>query len=170
MTQPSNVTMQPNPNTVEGEMMNNLSEKTCSKCSETKPLTMFYKRSRNKDGYDGYCKACKNDFIRNYRQKYPDKYKEKVKKWNDKVSMSIKNDPVAKKEHRERLAKWRKSEKGKAVLRSMKKKQVDNLSDVYVKKLLARGTSLTHGDIPQGLVEMKKVKLKIDRKIKEMTA
>ena len=149
--------------------MNDLSEKTCSKCSETKPLTMFYKRSRNKDGYDGYCKACKNDFIRNYRQKYPDKYKEKVKKWNDKVSISIKNDPVAKKEHRERLAKWRKSEKGKAVFRSKKKKQVDNLSDVYVKKLLARGTSFTHGDIPQDLVEMKKVKLKIFQKNRSLS-
>ncbi len=37
--------------------------KTCSKCHEVKDLSVFYKRTAlrpNDDGYDYYCKACRN--------------------------------------------------------------------------------------------------------------
>lgn len=30
--------------------------KVCSKCGEEKPLKMFYKQARSKDGYRGVCK------------------------------------------------------------------------------------------------------------------
>ena len=37
--------------------------KTCSRCKETKELVTFYKRTAlrvNDDGYDYYCKVCRN--------------------------------------------------------------------------------------------------------------
>ena len=37
--------------------------KTCSKCKETKDISVFYKQTAlrpNDDGYDYYCKACRN--------------------------------------------------------------------------------------------------------------
>ena len=37
--------------------------KTCSKCKETKDLIVFYKQTAlrpNDDGYDYYCKVCRN--------------------------------------------------------------------------------------------------------------
>lgn len=36
-------------------------QKICSKCGKTKDISKFYKRSRNKDGYDGRCKDCCNE-------------------------------------------------------------------------------------------------------------
>ena len=38
--------------------------KTCSKCKETKDISVFYKRTpyrANMDGWDYYCKSCRND-------------------------------------------------------------------------------------------------------------
>ena len=34
--------------------------KQCTKCKETKSYTDFYKNRSNKDGYEYYCKPCKN--------------------------------------------------------------------------------------------------------------
>lgn len=34
--------------------------KQCCTCNETKPYSEFYKNKTNKDGYEYYCKSCKN--------------------------------------------------------------------------------------------------------------
>ena len=34
--------------------------KQCCTCNETKPYSEFYKNKTNKDGYEYYCKPCKN--------------------------------------------------------------------------------------------------------------
>lgn len=41
--------------------------KTCSKCGELKPKSEFYKDSKNKDGYQGHCKKCRNEKIAQYK-------------------------------------------------------------------------------------------------------
>lgn len=38
--------------------------KTCNRCGQTKPLDMYFKCSRIKDGYMGYCKMCHNKNIK----------------------------------------------------------------------------------------------------------
>lgn len=38
--------------------------KTCNRCGQTKPLDMYFKCSRIKDGYMGYCKMCNNKNIK----------------------------------------------------------------------------------------------------------
>ena len=50
-----------------------MSEKCCNHCKEIKPVSEFGKDRRNKDGLNGYCKACKklyNDAQKGYRAAY----------------------------------------------------------------------------------------------------
>ena len=37
-----------------------INKKTCSRCKNTKTHSDFYKRSSMSDGYDYYCKECRN--------------------------------------------------------------------------------------------------------------
>lgn len=43
-------------------------EKTCTKCGETKPLEEFHRNKRRKDGRYPYCKLCKSADDRAYRE------------------------------------------------------------------------------------------------------
>jgi 5-methylcytosine-specific restriction endonuclease McrA len=63
--------------------------KTCTKCGQTKPITLFRKDKRLKSGYGSQCKACKyaqsEDWVRNNSErkyainaKYRDNNKDKV--------------------------------------------------------------------------------------------
>lgn len=36
-------------------------EKQCNKCMETKPISDFFRKSSNKDGYESQCKKCKDE-------------------------------------------------------------------------------------------------------------
>ncbi len=40
------------------------SSKTCTKCSVEKPLKLFYREKRHRDGYTSACKACHNQSIK----------------------------------------------------------------------------------------------------------
>ena len=40
--------------------------KRCSKCNEIKPLSEFFKRTKNKDELQGYCKSCQNESNKKY--------------------------------------------------------------------------------------------------------
>lgn len=39
-----------------------MNEKTCSMCKKTKPLELFEKEKRSKDGHGARCKTCKNTY------------------------------------------------------------------------------------------------------------
>ena len=43
-----------------------MSEKTCTKCGETKELSLFIKKKANKSGFGAECKVCKNTAARNW--------------------------------------------------------------------------------------------------------
>ena len=53
--------------------------KTCIKCTHTKPLIEFSKRSRNKDGLENVCKECKNTYEQAYYRYAPNQMKTKRK-------------------------------------------------------------------------------------------
>ena len=42
-------------------------KKKCPRCGEVKPLTLFYKDKRNKDGHQYCCKKCHNSEMNKYR-------------------------------------------------------------------------------------------------------
>lgn len=55
-------------------------EKTCTKCKETKILSLFKADSRYKGGYSSYCKSCHTAATRNWQKKNPDRLREYVRK------------------------------------------------------------------------------------------
>lgn len=50
----------------------NITEKQCTKCKETKPVSEFGRRSASKDGYQWRCRPCRNDEKNANRQKHRD--------------------------------------------------------------------------------------------------
>lgn len=57
--------------------------KVCIKCKEEKPLSSEYygRNKRNKDGFNGACKVCKNEYSKRYREKNKE-YFQKYRKEN----------------------------------------------------------------------------------------
>ena len=65
--------------------------KVCIKCNKEKELDYFYKNSKNKTGYEGTCKVCKNEYTVLNNKKLGNKYfQQTTKKWSnnnrDKIS------------------------------------------------------------------------------------
>lgn len=58
--------------------------KICSSCLENKEFVMFSKRSLSKDGYSPVCKNCASEYLREWREKNPDRVAHLSKKWREK--------------------------------------------------------------------------------------
>jgi hypothetical protein len=59
--------------------------KICIKCNQEKELNHFYKNNRNKTGYDGTCKVCKNEYtILNNKKLGKEYFVQTTKKWINK--------------------------------------------------------------------------------------
>lgn len=57
--------------------------KKCNKCSETKELIEFTKRSISKDGLAPYCKSCTKKASSKWRKANPERFKAAVKTWHN---------------------------------------------------------------------------------------
>lgn len=51
--------------------------KECSRCTEVKSTSDFYKYKRSADGYQSYCKACHKAYYAKYYEENVDTYKER---------------------------------------------------------------------------------------------
>lgn len=69
---------------IDGFVYNGFVTKTCTKCREEKPLTDFYRKAREKDGYAGNCKSCANAARKRWEQANPDKLRERTYRWRAK--------------------------------------------------------------------------------------
>lgn len=56
-------------------------EKQCSKCTQIKPLSDYYKHKKGKDGTYSWCKSCHKILTDAIRKANPDKVKECHRKW-----------------------------------------------------------------------------------------
>jgi len=61
----------------------------------------------------------------------------------------------------------KKSSRATQTARKRKAKQRENLQDEYIKHLIVKNTSLSYPDIPQELIEIKRLQLKIIRELKK---
>lgn len=70
--------------------------KKCSKCKETKAVSLFTKDKTEKDGFSGLCKDCKNSYKRNpkksrdYYQKTKEKKKQRAIERRDEITLNNK--------------------------------------------------------------------------------
>ena len=101
--------------------------KTCSKCKHVKEFTEFYKNKRNKDGYLGSCKVCKNEYARKYHKKNPNKFEVSRKQYyennKERLLAIIKKDRLANPEkYREKNRKYYYKNKDTSILRSAKRR------------------------------------------------
>jgi hypothetical protein len=63
--------------------------KTCTKCGEWKPLEEFYKSKSGKFGRRSCCKKCQAGMFRKYREKNPEKVRERKRKWYEENSEKV---------------------------------------------------------------------------------
>ena len=61
-----------------------MTTKLCTKCNTIKLTTEFYKQSNQKDGLQRYCKTCKSEMQKEYKEKNKELIKIKSKEYKDK--------------------------------------------------------------------------------------
>ena len=113
----------------------------CKICQETKPIGKFTQRRKRKDGtYNRRwtCTACRSKLA------------------------ATRNPEGTKKHQRDWYARADKQK-----IRQYNKRGADNLTDWYVKSLIAKRSNLKHSDIPIALVNIHRLNLKIKRFLKE---
>jgi len=130
--------------------------KTCMHCKKTKPLELFRKALRMRDGRENGCKDCHNERRRAAYRADPRATLDRNGRWarenSDKVNIYRKS--------------W--SRKGYVHYRSAKRRQeIANLSDSYVRQILVGDSTLTHADIPQSLVDAHREVLRLKRALRD---
>lgn len=142
-----------------------MTTKTCSKCGEVKAVEDFYSRYNQ-------CKTCFLAQQSKYRKEHLEKYRGYSAKYR-KEHQEKERECKAKyyKEHvetiRERKAKYYK-EHWYAIHEYGVKRAVE-MPDSYIRNLLANGSPVHGLQLPCALLEAKRIQLKINRYLKEMT-
>lgn len=136
-----------------------LKTKRCTKCGKEKPIEGFYKASRHEDGHRSDCKECGRARDTIYRQNN----REKIRAWRRK------GQEIYRRKHQAELKLWfqrhRRANKAKirAYERAARIQRAVILHPSYVKDLLCKRTILGFSDIPNELVEVKTLSLKINK-------
>ncbi len=68
-----------------------ISMKTCTKCFESKPISLFAKLRRGKDGTSPFCKACAALYRREWGYKHPGYFSKMVSKHANKLRQHVIN-------------------------------------------------------------------------------
>ena len=63
--------------------------KTCYSCKKIKPLTEYWKKKRNSDGYNNYCKDCERARMKIYRANNKDKILAEKARYRDRRKKKI---------------------------------------------------------------------------------
>ena len=117
-------------------------DKTCSMCKVIKDISMFYRDKHALDGRKRNCKECSEIMNKRWRKNNPDKY--------TKYNCSPRRN---------------KEMKIKSKMRS-KQHRLD-MTDSYIRDLITmQNTNLKPEDIPNNLVELWRINLKLKRALK----
>jgi hypothetical protein len=128
---------------------------TDDKCKKHGPLTQdnLIKKGKNKSGSQAYrCKFCMRDLHKKYYIKNKEKIDEKNRLYRKKNKEQMRE---MRREHYHATKKLNSSNKRK-LDKKVNKKQVENLSDRYVKHLLSKNKKLKYGEVTQQLIEEKR--------------
>ena len=116
--------------------------KTCSMCKVIKDISMFYRDKSRINGRKTNCKVCSEVMNRNWRKNNPDKYS----KYN---------------------CSHRRNEEMKIKSKIRSRTNRKNLTDSYIRDLITmQNTNLKPEDIPNNLVELWRINLKLKRALK----
>jgi hypothetical protein len=150
--------------------------KICKTCNEEKPLDLFSKEKRNSDGHAGQCISCRKEYV----AKYYIKNKEEIDKKN-KINFNNNREKflqVQKIYYQKNLEQallqrkeWRQRNPEKVKESNQKHKYKKaicskNLTDSYVKSQLTKRTPICNKEIPQELIELKRIQMLINREIR----
>lgn len=153
----------------------------CSKCGVEKELCPehFHRSKRCALGFGYTCKTCKLLALKLWKKANPDKIKAQRKrkhaKYPEKRAEGKKrrriNNPEKWKAYIKRKRESQKAndpEKYKAKRNAEKQRGRERLTNDYIRTLMVNANSLSRKDIPQELVDAKRLQLMITRKIKEL--
>lgn len=139
-------------------------DKICNKCDTRKSIACF--KYRPDRGYHySQCKDCMNECRRISYNENIEHYRDYKKKWKDKVGRK----KVYQDNYKFYLL-WRKNnpDKYNKIANKIYKKQIDNLSDNYLKDLISDcgRSGLKPNEITQELIQIHRKQLLLKRKIR----
>ena len=114
--------------------------KECTKCKETKNISMFYRNKYRTDGRQSHCKVCHNEVTKQWRKDNPEKYSKYNCSPRRNEQMKIKSK-MRSREHRHEM------------------------SDRYIRDIMTMNSSLQPEDITNEMVEVHRLNLKIKREL-----
>jgi len=131
-------------------------------------------REKIKD-YSGRHYAANKDRIKKYHKKYRDENAAERAVYAKAYREEHREEDAIKQRARysenidcERLRSKRYTEKNKDEISARYKKNRINITDVYVRQAISRRQSFNSEDIPQQLIELKRMHIKLERLIKEV--
>jgi hypothetical protein len=138
--------------------------KTCKKHGDL-TREQVVKKSKNKEGKILYrCKACLKEYHRNHYVKNTEKLLNKTKKFNEENrERYLSRKKIYSQRYRENHR-----EEERARIRDLDRKYRESLDDRYIRKTLTRRTSIKQYEIPQAMVELKKITMLVKRKLKDI--
>lgn len=118
-----------------GADMKSITEKQCSRCGETKPISNFRKDKRSTGGRGSHCDSCNREIARMYYYSHKEPYIARAREWGlshpEKMKEIRKNNRIKHKGEQRAYAKEyraRNSEKIKARISSYQKKHREEYS------------------------------------------
>jgi len=169
-------------------------KKQCRKCLDIIETTMFHANKGSKDGLAYYCKQCDSARRKERRVKEtPTLMTERRKKLGLELPTSlscgtcngvfpVSNFYINSRTlrgytfncipcNRKYSADWiiANPETYRSIRRKNKRDAIRRLSTPYIRHMLSQGTATSYAQIPQALVEVKKIQMLIKRKVKELT-
>ena len=144
----------------------------CRRCKLDLPAANFYKDRTIKSGLQKVCKECEKTYREQNRLKVTETRRLYHIKNKERLCLKAKEHYQANKEHHRQVSrKWEKDnpDKFKEYRRQFEKIISERLTDTYIKKLItSKQKILKCEDIPQTLIDLKRVQVQITRKLREI--
>jgi len=148
--------------------------KQCSKCKEKKPFDEFDLSKAMKSGRASYCKLCTKKAVRKSRESDPECKKKnaayckayRITERGRSIIKAYRSTEEYKTKSALRAKNYMSSEEAKKKVRERQRRYEKEQPDWLIRKRLADHQLFSSSDIPQELVDAKRIEIKIKRNIK----